>query len=101
MEKYIDKFIEYLKVQKNYSEFTRINYEKDLMEYSEFLKNRNYDYNDMDYKKCMDFLIYLDEKNYKKNFYNSFCFNFINKKESFVFIGFISICIHLSLAFDF
>lgn len=67
MEKYITMFIEYLKVQKNYSEFTRINYEKDLFEYSEFLENRNYNYNDMDYKKCMDYLIYLDNKKYKKN----------------------------------
>ena len=67
MEKYITMFIEYLKVQKNYSEFTRINYEKDLFEYSEFIKNRNYNYNDMDYKKCMDYLIYLDNKKYKKN----------------------------------
>lgn len=67
MKKYIDKFIEYLKVQKNYSEFTRINYEKDLLEYSEFLKNKKYDYNKMDYKKCMNYLIYLDDKKYKKN----------------------------------
>ena len=67
MEKYITMFIEYLKVQKNYSEFTRINYEKDLFEYSKFLENRNYNYNDMDYKKCMDYLIYLDNKKYKKN----------------------------------
>ena len=67
MEKYITMFIEYLKVQKNYSEFTRINYEKDLFEYSKFLENRNYNYNDMDYKKCMDYIIYLDNKKYKKN----------------------------------
>ena len=67
MEKYIDKFIEYLKVQKNYSEFTRINNQKDLEEYFEFLNNKNYDYKNMDYKKCMNYLIYLDEKKYKKN----------------------------------
>ena len=67
MEKYIEEFINYLKVQKNYSEYTRINYEKDLEEYSEFLKSKNYDYNNMDYKKCMDYLIHLDEKKYKKN----------------------------------
>ena len=66
MEKYIDKFIEYLEVQKNYSELTRINYEKDLIEYSEFLKNNNYNYDNMDYKKCMNYLIYLDNKKYKK-----------------------------------
>ncbi len=67
MEKYIDEFTQYLKVQKNYSEFTRINYEKDLIEYSEFLNSKNYNYNDMDYKKCMNYLIYLDDKKYKKN----------------------------------
>jgi len=66
MERYIDKFIEYLKVQKNYSEFTRINYEKDLVEYFDFLNDKNYDYKNMDYKKCMDYLIYLDNKKYKK-----------------------------------
>lgn len=66
MERYIDKFIEYLKVQKNYSEFTRINYEKDLEEYFDFLNDKNYDYKNMDYKKCMDYLIYLDNKKYKK-----------------------------------
>jgi integrase/recombinase XerC len=67
MEIYIDKFIEYLKVQKNYSEFTRINYQKDLEEYFEFLNNKNYDYKNIDYKKCMNYLIYLDEKKYKRN----------------------------------
>lgn len=67
MERYIDKFIDYLKIQKNYSEFTRINYEKDLVEYNEFLKDKKYDYNNMDYKKCMNYLIYLDDKKYKKN----------------------------------
>lgn len=67
MERYIDLFTEYLKVQKNYSDFTRINYEKDLIEYNEFLNTKKYDYKKMDYKKCMDYLIYLDEKKYKKN----------------------------------
>ena len=66
MEKYIYKFIEYLEIQKNYSELTRINYEKDLIEYSEFLKDNNYDFNNMDYKKCTNYLIYLDNKKYKK-----------------------------------
>ena len=66
MDKYIEKFIEYLKVQKNYSELTRINYEKDLIEYSNFLKDNNYSYDNMDYKKCTNYLIYLDNKKYKK-----------------------------------
>ena len=67
MEKYIEKFINYLKIEKNYSEFTRINYQKDLYEYLEFLNNKSYNYNSMDYKKCMDYLIFLDDKKYKKS----------------------------------
>lgn len=67
MEKYINKFIEYLKVQKNYSEHTCINYEKDLIEYNSFLIDSKYDYKNMDYKKCMNYLIYLDNKKYKKS----------------------------------
>ena len=59
--------MEYLEIQKNYSDYTIINYEKDLIEYSDFLDNKKYNYDQMDYKKCMDYLIYLDSKNYKKN----------------------------------
>lgn len=67
MNRYIDMFIKYLKIQKNYSEYTIINYSKDLEEYFGFLNNKNYSYDDMDYKKCMNYLIFLDEKKYKKN----------------------------------
>ncbi len=67
MNRYIDMFIKYLKIQKNYSEYTIINYSKDLEEYFGFLNNKNYSYGDMDYKKCMNYLIFLDEKKYKKN----------------------------------
>ena len=66
MEKLIDKFIEYLKVQKNYSDYTLLNYEKDLIEYNEFLKKEHYNYKDMDYKKCTNYLLYLDSKKLKK-----------------------------------
>ena len=37
MEKEIDKFIEYLKYQRNYSDFTCNNYNKDLNEYNSFI----------------------------------------------------------------
>ena len=67
MNKLIEDFIKYLKVQKNYSEYTLLNYEKDLEQYSEFLKSKNYSYNDMDYKKCIDYLLFLDNNKYKKN----------------------------------
>ena len=66
MNKIIDEFIEYLSIQKNYSNMTTLNYRKDLEEYSIFLKSKNYSYNNMDYKKCVDYLLFLDEKKLKK-----------------------------------
>ena len=66
MEKLIEKFIEYLKIQKNYSSYTLLNYEKDLVEYNEFLKNENFSYSNIDYKKCTKYLLFLDEKKLKK-----------------------------------
>ena len=66
MNKIIDEFIEYLSIQKNYSNLTTLNYRKDLEEYSIFLKSKNYSYNNMDYKKCVDYLLFLDEKKLKK-----------------------------------
>ena len=67
MNNLIDIFIEYLKIQKNYSEYTLLNYKKDLVEYSEFLNSNKYKYNEMDYKKCTTYLLYLDNKKLKKS----------------------------------
>ena len=66
MEKYIDEFTSYLKNQKNYSDYTIINYQKDLEEFYSFLNKNNYSFDKMDYKKCVNYLLYLDEKKYKK-----------------------------------
>lgn len=67
MEKLIDKFIEYLKYQKNYSSYTCINYYEDLKEYSEFLNIEHLKYNEMTYKLCLNYLSYLNEKNASKS----------------------------------
>lgn len=66
MYKYIEEFIKYLEVQKNYSPNTILNYRKDLDEYYDFLNDNNYSFNDMDYKKCTNYLLFLDKKNLKK-----------------------------------
>jgi integrase/recombinase XerC len=66
MEQLIEKFIDYLKVQKNYSSFTLLNYKKDIEEYEMFLKEKNYNYKNMDYKKCTEYLLFLDNRNLKK-----------------------------------
>lgn len=66
MYKYIEEFIKYLEVQKNYSPNTLLNYRKDLDEYYDFLNDNNYLFNDMDYKKCTNYLLFLDKRNLKK-----------------------------------
>ena len=62
MKREINNFTSYLKNQRNYSDYTINNYYKDLIEYSLFLNEKNYRYDDMDYKKCVDYLRWLDEK---------------------------------------
>ena len=44
MEKEIDRFIEYLKYQRNYSDFTCNNYKKDLNEYNSFILSNKINY---------------------------------------------------------
>lgn len=67
MEKIIDKFIDYLKYQKNYSLYTCKNYYKDLEEYSEFLNIEHLKYNEMTYKLCLNYLSYLNKNNNSKS----------------------------------
>ncbi|MBQ3475269.1 MAG: tyrosine recombinase XerC [Bacilli bacterium] len=65
MEKII-KFLDYLDNQKNYSDYTILNYKKDIEEYYEFLKEKKYSFDNMDYKKCVDYLLFLEKKDLKK-----------------------------------
>lgn len=67
MNRLIDKFIDYLKYQKNYSRYTCINYYEDLKEYSEFLDIEHLKYNEMTYKLCLNYLSYLNENNDSKS----------------------------------
>ena len=63
MEKEIDRFIEYLKYQRNYSNFTCNNYNKDLNEYNSFILNNKINYKNMDYNEAKEYVIYLNKKN--------------------------------------
>ena len=47
--KYIDKYLEYLKVVKKYSDKTIISYYDDLVEYNEFIQNNFSDIISIDY----------------------------------------------------
>lgn len=63
MEKEIDRFIEYLKYQRNYSDFTCNNYNKDLNEYNSFILSNKINYKNMDYNEAKEYVIYLNKKN--------------------------------------
>lgn len=67
MEKEINKFIEYLKYQRNYSDFTCNNYKKDLNEYNSFILNNKINYKNMDYNDAKEYVIYLNKKNDAKS----------------------------------
>lgn len=62
----INNFIDYLKNQRNYSDYTINNYYKDLIDYSLFLDSHNLQFDKMDYKKCVEYLRYLDGKDLKR-----------------------------------
>lgn len=67
MEKEINNFIEYLKYQRNYSDFTCNNYKKDLNEYNSFILSNKINYKNMDYNKTKEYVIYLNKKNDAKS----------------------------------
>ena len=67
MEKEINKFIEYLKYQRNYSDFTCNNYKKDLNEYNSFIFSNKINYKNMDYNEAKEYVIYLNKKNDAKS----------------------------------
>lgn len=67
MKNDIEKFIKYLKEQKNYSKYTIINYEEDLIFLSKYLEKEGISYLDVDYSAIRLYFNYLDSFNYSKN----------------------------------
>lgn len=67
MEENIIKFLKYLKIEKNYSNLTIINYGKDLKIFLTFLEeNKINNYNKINYQLIRKFLEYLYDENYEK-----------------------------------
>ena len=57
------KFLEYLKYQKNYSDYTILSYQNDIEEYFEYLLRESLKYNEVLYSDLRLYLMYLkDEK---------------------------------------
>ncbi|MCP4649015.1 MAG: tyrosine recombinase XerC [PVC group bacterium] len=64
MERYIDKFLNYLKVEKDSSVHTLVNYSVDLKELSSFVDHK--EINDVDVLDIRKFLVSLRQKGFKK-----------------------------------
>ena len=67
MNKLINEFYDYLRYQKNYSDYTVKNYIKDILEYYEFLNKNQFKYNDVNYDKCIKYLNFLNDKKLSKS----------------------------------
>ena len=63
MDRYIEKYVRYLEIEKNASEYTILNYKKDLDEFSKFLGETQVE--NADYLTVRRFLGSLKERNLK------------------------------------
>ena len=66
MDKLINKYIDYLKYEKNYSSYTILNYEEDLNFFKTYIEKEALDFLDIDYQQVRLFFNYLDEFKFKK-----------------------------------
>ena len=60
--KELDDYLEYLKYQKNYSEYTITNYNHDVLEFFDYLKSEALDFKSVEYSDIRFFLMYLKDK---------------------------------------
>lgn len=67
MEKKINNFLEHLKYERNYSENTIMNYEKELKKYNQYLIEHNINYQKITREEIRTYLKYLDDLKYKNS----------------------------------
>ena len=63
MNRYLEKFLSYLEIEKNYSKYTLINYTVDLVEFFAFIKEVPIE--KVDYLTLRRYLAQLRDKNHK------------------------------------
>lgn len=63
----VSKFIDYLKYQRAYSNYTIDSYEKDILEYLDYLKGESLDYKNIEYSDIRFYLMFLKDKKKEKN----------------------------------
>lgn len=67
MDTYIEKYLEYLKIQKNYSINTIEGYKEDIEFFKEFLDKNSYNFLEVEYKDIRQFFNYMDNLKLSKN----------------------------------
>lgn len=67
MNNELKKFLDYLKYQKSYSNYTVINYSKDITEFGIYLKDNSLIYNRIVYKDIKGYLLKMYNLSYKKS----------------------------------
>ncbi len=70
MKEIIYEFLDYITVEKNYSDYTETNYELDLYKFEEYLNRNKINYLKVKYKDISNFLIFLKESKYKSTSIN-------------------------------
>ena len=65
-----DEFLEYLKYQRAYSDYTIKNYEHDISEFLKYLEKEGIDFKKVEYSDCRFYLIYLNSLDTKKTTIN-------------------------------
>ncbi len=59
----INGYLDYLKFERNYSDYTITNYKDDILEFFQYLRSQNLDYKHLEYSDLRFYLMYLkDEK---------------------------------------
>ena len=62
INKNLTDFLEYLSVQKNYSDYTITNYKEDLLSFNNFCQDNNINYLKINYSEAKKYLVYLYEQ---------------------------------------
>ena len=63
----LENYCEYLKYQKNYSDYTIVSYQNDILEYLEYIHSEGLNYKDMEYSDIRFYLMFLKEKKNDSN----------------------------------
>ena len=63
----LDKYTDYLRYEKNYSDYTIESYKNDILEYFDYLNRESLKYNKVEYSDLRFYLMYLKEEKFDSN----------------------------------